>query len=98
MKLCRGERYPFDCAGIYEIHVLGIVGPHMSDYLAGMYPAQVRSSVAPDVAVTVLTGWLPDQAALNGVLNTLYDRRYTLTRVQRVGDGSPQNQDSHAEV
>ncbi len=86
MKLRQGTPYPFDCAVVYEIHVLGTVDADMSDYLAGMTFARFKDSEASDTVVTVLTGWLPDQAALNGVLNTLYDRRYTLTRVRRVED------------
>jgi hypothetical protein len=32
-----------------------------------------------------LTGWLADQAALYGVLNTLYDYHYPLLYVQYLG-------------
>ena len=88
MKLFQGERYPFDCAGVYEIHVLGTANEGMSEYLAGMTFDRIQSSEDSDISETVLTGWLPDQAALNGVLNTLYDHSYTLTLVQRVEGGA----------
>ena len=56
----------------------------MADYLGGMTSVRRRLSVGSDSVVTVLTGWLSDQAALNGVLNTLYDQRYTLILVRQV--------------
>jgi hypothetical protein len=58
----------------------------MFEYLAGMTSDHCGPSDDSDMIVTVLTGRLSDQAALNGVLNTLYDRHYTLTRVQRIED------------
>lgn len=88
MRLCQGTRYPFDCAGVYEIRILGTADEGMSEYLAGMTFTHIQSSEDSDIPVTVLTGWLPDQSALNGVLNTLYDRCYTLTLVQRVEGGA----------
>ena len=75
--------YTFDRAGIYEIHVVGLVDGNQSDYLAGMTGRRLDCADDSATPVTVLTGWLPDQAALNGVLNVLYDHRYTLVLVRR---------------
>lgn len=88
MKSCQDVSYPFDCARIYEIHVLGTLDPGMSTYLDGLQSAQIRHS-NEGITVTILTGWLPDQAALNGVLNTLYDYGYTLIWVRRTEYGLP---------
>jgi hypothetical protein len=39
--------------------------------------------------VTTLTGELIDQAALMGVLNSLYDMGYPLLKVERLGPSPP---------
>ena len=39
--------------------------------------------------VTTLTGELVDQAALMGVLNSLYDMGYPLLKVERLGPSPP---------
>ena len=83
MEQCRTP-YPFDCPGVYEIHVLGAVDSTMTTYLDGMRSLGRKRSHARDIYVTILTGWLPDQAALNGILNTLYDHGYTLVCVRQV--------------
>lgn len=89
MNQRQGGLYPFDCAGLYEIHVLGAVDSVMARYLNGMTCMQRKGSGLSGPDVTVLTGWLPDQAALNGVLNTLYDHGYTLAFVQQVDYSFP---------
>ena len=86
MEPFQDARYPFDRAGLYEIHVVGDVDVSMFEYLAGMTSVHCGPSDDSNMIVTVLTGRLSDQAALNGVLNTLYDRRYTLTQVRRAED------------
>jgi hypothetical protein len=40
-------------------------------------------------SVSVLRGWLPDQAALFGVLNALYNARYPLLFVRYLRPGQP---------
>ena len=57
--------YTFDRAGVYEIHVVGLVDSSQSDYLAGMTGRRLDCADDSKPPVTVLTGWLPDQAALN---------------------------------
>jgi hypothetical protein len=39
--------------------------------------------------VTVLYGWLPDQAALMGVLSALYNARYPLLFIRYLRPGQP---------
>lgn len=56
---------------IYRIRVGGRLDPSYSDRVQGMSISEVRR---PDGEVeTLLQGRLPDQAALSGVLNALYD-------------------------
>lgn len=56
--------------GTYTIRVQGRLDNSWSDQLSGM---RITISGAGRYAVTMLTGRLTDQAALFGVLNTLYD-------------------------
>jgi len=55
-----------DKPGVYRIKVKGVVPNGWSDRLGGM-----QITVNNSESVT-LEGWLPDQAALAGVLDTLY--------------------------
>ena len=88
MKLCQLGHYPFDRARVYEIHVVGRVDAGMSDWMAGTMSARLEYAEDPGNVVTVLTGRLSDQAALNGILNALYDRGYTLKLVRHLPDDS----------
>jgi len=62
---------PFDHPAIYLISVQGMIDPDWSDRLSGMTIGLVREEARPPV--TTLKGELSDQAALAGVLNTLYE-------------------------
>ena len=61
----------FDRPATYQITVQGMIDPDWSDRLAGMTIGLVREEACPPV--TTLKGELSDQAALAGVLNTLYE-------------------------
>ena len=64
----------------YQIQVQGILTQDWSDRLGGMaINAAGQDSEAP---VTTLSGRLLDQAALCGILNTLYDMRLPLLSVE----------------
>jgi hypothetical protein len=54
-----------------------------SVYLGGMNVSVAKRSGQP--AVTTLSGELIDQAALMGVLNTVYDLGFALLKVERLG-------------
>jgi hypothetical protein len=58
-----------------------------SDYLCGMSISSRRQHGGP--IVTTLTGVLVDQAALMGVLSSLYDMGYPLLKVERLGPSPP---------
>lgn len=60
----------FDSPAVYQICVCGSIAPSWKDRLEGMSIHQVSRENKP--TITVLHGMLFDQAALAGVLNTLY--------------------------
>jgi hypothetical protein len=62
----------------YRIRVLGCVAPGWSDWFNGL-------TLAPgEPTETILTGTVPDQAALRGILNKLWDLNLTLLAVERL--------------
>jgi hypothetical protein len=63
----------------YEIHVRGQVPPDVLEELEHL-------TVVNEPAVTVLTGVLPDQSALFGVLARLQDLGLELIELRRLGD------------
>jgi hypothetical protein len=65
----------------YAIRVQGALEANWSDRLGGLRIIVVR---AGDQAVTELSGRLPDQAGLIGVLTSLYDLGMPLLSVERV--------------
>ena len=64
----------------YEIHVRG---PMPSDVVEEFE----HLTVVDQPAVTVLTGVLPDQSALFGILARLQDLGLELVELRRLGDG-----------
>jgi hypothetical protein len=70
----------FDTPGVYQIRVQGFLDESWSDR---MNEADIRVQNPPDEApVSLVTGHFIDQAALAGVLNTLYDLGYPLLKVE----------------
>jgi hypothetical protein len=82
MSMLSRNPVPFDRPAIYQINVLGRIDPTMSDLLAGMTISPY--TVQADPPVTTLEGELRDQAALAGVLNTLYEMHLTVLLVNRL--------------
>ena len=72
---------PFDCPSIYQIIVQGRIDPTWSDRLEGM--AIQQAPAEGGVPVTTLEGELSDQAALAGVLNTIYELHLPVLLVKR---------------
>ncbi|HEU5432258.1 MAG TPA: hypothetical protein VFU81_11380 [Thermomicrobiales bacterium] len=68
----------------YAIRVRGVVDPLWADDFGGLRVVSVGGGGA---AITVLTGRLPDQAALLGVLNALSNLGFPLLGVERLGPG-----------
>ena len=64
----------------YRIQVCGIVGESWADYFAGM-TIRVKEEQEKDPE-TILSGWIPDQTALLGMLNLLHDWGHSLISVE----------------
>ncbi len=73
---------PFDSPATYQIIVQGKIGPTWSDRLDGMLIH--LNQVEGETCETMLEGELSDQAALAGVLNTLYELHLTVILVKRL--------------
>ena len=74
------KSYTFDKPGSYRIRVQGFLGESWSERLGGMsITTRNRGDNKP---VTTLVGIMVDQAALAGVLNTLYELHLTLLSVE----------------
>jgi hypothetical protein len=71
----------FDCPAIYQILVHGKINPTWSDRLEGMTISQAVGERGEPF--TILEGELSDQAALVGVLNTIYELHLTVLSVKR---------------
>ena len=69
----------------YRIGIMGTLDEKWSDYCGGM---RIEHHIALDqYPITILTGRLTDQAALIGVINTLYDMGCPIILVDCVEDG-----------
>ncbi len=75
------EELKLDTTAVYTIRIVGMLDEKWSDRLGGM-SVTTTSDQDKQTTVTMLTGRLADQAALLGVLNTLYDYRYPLLSVE----------------
>ena len=65
------DAIPFDRPATYQINVQGRIDPTWSDRMAGMKIHDSTEHTIPPI--TILDGELSDQAALLGVLNSLYE-------------------------
>lgn len=69
---------------IYRVKVQGRIPATWSDRLMGMNITAVDSDEA---SFTIIVGRLPDQTALSGVLNALYDNSYVVLSVECLEQG-----------
>jgi hypothetical protein len=76
------RRLLFDLPGRYRIRVHGRLSASWADRLGDM--AISVKQAASQQPVTTLTGEVIDQAALMGVLNSLYDMGFPLLKVERL--------------
>ncbi len=74
--------FPMDTPATYRIRVRGTLDPAWLDSFCGL---RILSS-AQERDVTILTGTLPDQAALLGVLNALYDLQVPLLSIVNIDE------------
>ena len=70
------EELKLETPATYRIRVQGHLDDDWSDRLGGM--VMTRAYTEKKHPLTILVGHLADQAALSGVLNTLYDLRMPL--------------------
>ena len=82
MSLLSRNPIPFDSPATYQISVQGWIDPSMSDLLGGMTISQATDEADPPI--TTLLGELSDQAALVGVLNTIYELHLPVLSVKRL--------------
>ena len=75
----------FDSAATYRIRVSGRIAPNRSDWFQGMTIRRLSHGKEP--VVTLLEGELLDQAALAGVLITLYDLHLPVLSVECLSAG-----------
>jgi hypothetical protein len=71
MKMESNNPLPYDGPATYQISVMGRLDPNWSKRLDGM-----KISITPEGSnpvITTLEGQVTDQAALAGILNTLYE-------------------------
>jgi hypothetical protein len=78
------KRFNLETPAFYRIRVQGALDQTWSDALSGMIIAP--SPARGDPPVTILVGYLTDQAALSGVLNSLYELRLPLLSVENLDE------------
>lgn len=66
----------------YQIKIGGVFRDNWSDWLNGMEIAAVEVSIG--TWVTTLVGFVPDQAALRGILCKIWDLNLTVLSVLRM--------------
>lgn len=82
MTLPPDSRFPLDAPAAYKIRVQGRIAPEWSVRLEGLTIRVCESRGAGPV--TTLEGELIDQAALAGVLNSLYEMHLPVLSVKRL--------------
>jgi hypothetical protein len=73
----------FDQPSVYRITVTGHLDVAWSEILHGM---EIANGGEPNAKYTTVMGRLPDQAALLGVLNALYDRHVVVLAVENLAE------------
>ena len=77
------NKFRLDTPATYRIRVQGRLEDSWADLLGGM---RIIRDTIQERQVTILIGYLLDQAALSGVLNTLYDRHVFLLSVENLDE------------
>lgn len=78
------KRFTFGGPAVYRIVVLGTIDTTASDCLGGMRIDSTNGG--EDEPVTALVGRLRDQAALSGILNTIYEMHLPVLEVKKLDD------------
>ncbi len=72
------DRLQSEKAASYQIKVQGAINPEYTDYLGGLNISVYYDEGSP---YTVLAGEVQDQAALMGVLDSLYNMRFPFLEI-----------------
>ena len=78
------KEFKLETPATYRIRVQGRLDKSWADRLGGM--AIATDAVAEKAPVTILVGHLADQAALSGILNTLYELHLPLLSVENLDE------------
>ena len=74
------KNFGFSKPAVYQIKIQGTLEESYSNRLGGM---QIRTSKKPGKeAISVITGRVNDQAALSGILNSLYEMHLLVLSVE----------------
>ena len=79
-----GKGLKLETPATYRIRVQGRLDDTWADRLGGM--AITADTAAEKLPVTILVGHLADQAALSGILNTLYELHLPLLSVENLDE------------
>ena len=71
----------FKGSATYQITVKGKVDPKFMSRLNNLAVTHAETN---DQILSTLTGEIPDQAALNGLLNILYDNQHVVISVMKI--------------
>ena len=74
--------FKLDTPATYRIRIQGHIDDSWSDRLGGMVISRAYTKL--NQPITILVGHLVDQAALSGVLNTLYNLRIPLLSAENM--------------
>ena len=85
-KPVKQQKLTMQAPAIYRICVQGHLDPHWADRLGGMNITEAAQDDGDDVE-TILVGRLEDQAALAGLLNSLYELQLPLLSVDCLESG-----------
>ena len=66
----------------YQIRLAGKIRENWSDWFSGMVISSEKDNL--EFPITTLVGWVPDQAALRGILCKLWDLNLTIISISRV--------------
>ena len=79
MVPAKSTKATMNCPAVYRVRVQGSIPLDWSVRLMGM---NITTSVDAGDDQSTLVGRLPDQAALSGVLNTLYETQFPVLSVE----------------
>jgi len=79
-KQSRTQKFGFSKPAVYQIKIQGTLEERYSNRLGGM---QIRTSKKPEKeTISIITGRVNDQAALAGILNSIYEMHLMVLSVE----------------